>query len=362
MENNINKPQDLKIPVSTTIRTAMRQLDKTAEKCLFVVDEQETLIGTITDGDVRRAILKGHGLDETIDGMFNKYPVAIRMTTLSSRDNQVNEEATRLMKKHRVEVVPVLNDEGRILRYITWTDLFGDGHRNEESPLTVPVVIMAGGYGTRLEPFTKVLPKPLIPVHDKPIIEHIIDRFVEAGANQFWLTVNYKSRIMKAYFEDRDPDYKIYFVDEPEPMGTAGSLQFMRGKVDQPFFVTNCDIIINADYRRMIDFHRDQGHAITLVGSAINYQIPYGTCVLNESGSLARIDEKPQYDFLVNTGMYVVSPAVLDLIPATGVFHMTHLIEAALASGHTVGVFPVSEDAWIDVGQWKEYKRAEDRL
>ena len=354
--------KDLSIPVSTSIREAMQQLDQTAEKCLFVVDQNHALIGALTDGDVRRAILKGRGLDETIEGSYNTTPLTIADDAASLDDERIKVHATDLMSEHRVEVVPVVDDAKRILRYVTWTDLFGNGRDAERPALTVPVVIMAGGYGTRLEPFTKVLPKPLIPVHDKPIIEHIIDRFVEVGAGEFWLTVNYKSRIMKAYFEERNPDYGVYFVDEPEPMGTAGGLQFMRGKADVPFFVTNCDIIINAEYRRVMDFHLEHRHAITLVGSAVHYQIPYGTCVLNKAGSLAQIDEKPQYDFLVNTGMYVLSPGVLDLIPETGVYHMTQLMEAAIAAGHSVGVFPVSEDAWIDIGQWKEYQRAAERL
>lgn len=354
--------KDLSIRVTTSIREAMQRLDQTAEKCLFVVDEHDALIGALTDGDVRRAILKGRGLDETLDGSYNTTPLAITHRDALSNSEQTNAEAIHLMREHRVEVVPVVDGDRHILRHVTWTELFGDGRDAERPPLTALVVIMAGGFGTRLEPFTKVLPKPLIPVHDKPIIEHIIDRFVEVGADEFWLTVNYKSRIMKAYFEDRDPDYRVNFVDELEPMGTAGGLQFMRGKVDAPFFVTNCDIIINADYRRVMDFHLEHGHAVTLVGSAVHYQIPYGTCVLNEAGSLARIDEKPQYDFLVNTGMYVLSPGVLDLIPETGVYHMTHLMEAAVTAGHSVGVFPVSEDAWIDIGQWKEYQRAADRL
>jgi dTDP-glucose pyrophosphorylase len=358
----MDKQQDLTIELSTTIRYAMQRLDQTAEKCLFVVDDNEVLIGALTDGDVRRAILKGRGLDETIEGSYNTTPIVIAPGSGAADKESENTEATRLMRERRVEVVPVVDDDRRILRYVTWTDLFGDDRSAKRPALTAPVVIMAGGYGTRLEPFTKVLPKPLIPVHDKPIIEHIIDRFVDVGAGEFWLTVNYKSRIMKAYFEDRDPDYMVNFVDEPEPMGTAGGLQFMRGMVDAPFFVTNCDIIINADYRRVMDFHLEHDHAITLVGSAVHHQIPYGTCVLNESGYLARIDEKPQYDFLVNTGMYVLSPTVLDLIPETGVYHMTHLMEAVVASGKTVGVFPVSEDAWIDVGQWKEYQRAGERL
>ncbi len=358
----MNKRQDLTIELSTTIRDAMQRLDQTAEKCLFVVGENGALIGALTDGDVRRAILKGRSLDETIVGIYNTKPITIVESDGRADNEQTFVEATQLMIEHRAEVLPVINDAGRILRYVTWIDLFGDESGAERPALTSPVVIMAGGYGTRLEPFTKVLPKPLIPVHNKPIIEHIIDRFVDVGAKDFWLTVNYKSRIMKAYFDDRSPEYSVTFIDEPEPMGTAGSLQFMRDKMEGPFFVTNCDIIINTDYRSVMDFHQEHGHVITLVGSTVHYQIPYGTCVLNEAGSLARVDEKPQYDFLVNTGMYVVSPKALDLIPTTGVYHMTHLMEAAVSAGLTVGVFPVSEDAWIDIGQWKEYQRAADRL
>jgi len=350
------KNELLAIKATTTIREAMKQLDQTAEKCLFVTDENDILLGALTDGDVRRAILSGRSLDEPVDGSFNSRPITVR----SSENEEA--DARSLMLSRKVEVVPFVDAEFRIVRYVTWTDLFDEKKDSDELPLKVPVVIMAGGFGTRLEPFTKVLPKPLIPVHDKPIIEHIIDRFVDVGVDEFWLTVNFKSRIMKAYFHDREPDYTVHFVDEPEPMGTAGGLQFMRDSVDSPFFITNCDIIINADYRRIMAFHIENGHSVTLVGSAVHYQIPYGTCVLNGGGSLERIDEKPSYDFLVNTGMYVISPDALNHIPPDGVFHMTHLIEAAVAAGQTVGVYPVSEDAWIDVGQWKEYQRATDRL
>jgi NDP-sugar pyrophosphorylase family protein len=154
----------------------------------------------------------------------------------------------------------------------------------------------------------------------------------------------------------------VSFVEEPEPMGTAGSLQFLKGQVDGPFFVTNCDIIIDADYRDVMRFHEKEGHTITLVGSAVHYEIPYGTCVLNSAGSLSHMNEKPRYDFLVNTGMYVLNAEVLELIPEHGTFHMTDLIDAALEHGASVGVFPVSANAWIDVGQWKEFQRVAERL
>jgi dTDP-glucose pyrophosphorylase len=349
--------EELEIQVDNTLREAMKSLDKTAEKCVFVVeDSSHKLMGALTDGDVRRAILSGVHLDEYIDGFYNPSPLYVKQST------QTHAEASALMQKHKIEVIPVVDHNGRLVDYVTWGDILNEKRPKDTSLKDTEVVIMAGGYGSRLEPFTKVLPKPLIPVHDKPIIEHIIDRFVAYGVNDFHLTVNYKSRIMKAFFHDREPDYNVSFIDEPEPLGTAGSLQYLRGGVDKAFIVTNCDIIIEANYGELFRFHREHENAITLVGSAMHHQIPYGTCVLNDSGTLERINEKPSYDFIVNTGMYVLEPEVLDLIPKTGKYHMTNLIEEAIENGNNVGVFPVSEYAWMDVGQWKEYQKTADKL
>ena len=181
-------------------------------------------------------------------------------------------------------------------------------------PLEV-TTIEAGGKGTRLEPFTKILPKPLVPIHEKPVIEHIIERFTDVGINEFILSVNYKARIMKAFFEELDHDYLIKFVEEEKPLGTAGSLKLLEAKINKPFMMTNCDIIIKTDYPDLYSFHEENNYEITLVASMKNYTIPYGTCELNSDGYLSNINEKPQYDFLINTGLYVLNPSVLKLIP-----------------------------------------------
>jgi dTDP-glucose pyrophosphorylase len=353
-----SQPNDISLLIKkrSTLREAMLRLEQTSKKCLFVVSDLEKIVGALTDGDVRRAILAGCNLDDAIEGHFNVTPFVVQ-----DREGAEN-KALEIMKIHKIEVVPIVDGNGRMVRHLTWEGLFAEHARAPKPLLDVPVVIMAGGFGTRLEPFTKILPKPLIPVNGKPIIEHIIDRFVENGVKDFWLTVNYKSRILKSYFQDQESDYSVHFVDEPEPMGTAGSLQFLKNDFHTPFFVTNCDSIITSDYRTILDFHTTNEHALTLVGSTVHYEIPYGTCVLNDAGSLAKINEKPAYDFLVNTGTYVLNPSVLELIPTAGKFHMTDLIETVLAQELTVGVFPISEGAWIDVGQWKEYKNALDRL
>jgi dTDP-glucose pyrophosphorylase len=347
--------KDITVKPEMTIRQAMITLDSTAEKCLLVVNEQQNLIGTLTDGDIRRGILNGQKFSDSILGCFHKNP-----RTLTS-GHFTNEDATQLLRNEKLNLIPVIDDQHKVVNYITWSNSNSDEKPKTEIS-TVPVVIMAGGRGTRLEPFTKILPKPLVPVHEKPIIEHIIEHFTVYGCNNFHITVNYKAKILKAYFEELQPEYKIKFVEEEEPLGTAGSLKSLQGSFDQPFFLTNCDIIVKADYASIYEFHQKGDFDVTLVASAKEYIIPYGTCELNNEGHLSHINEKPKYDFLVNTGLYILNPKVLKLIPENTFFHITHLIEEVKNKGLKVGVFPINDDVWIDVGQWAEYKKTVDLL
>ena len=348
--------KDITVQPDITIRQAMKVLDKTAEKCLLVVDENKKLLGTLTDGDLRRSILKGVNYHSNIQENYNREPFVLQSGEFSDK------EAGKIMTRKKIDLLPILDSEEKFVDYITWEQLFGNISGKSGQVLKMSVVIMAGGRGTRMEPFTKVLPKPLVPIHEKPIIEHIIERFTELGCSDFHLTVNYKGKIMKAYFEELLPDYKVNFVDEQEPLGTAGSLRFLDGQFNQPFFVTNCDIIIKADYASIYEFHQKGGFDVTLVASAKEYVIPYGTCELNADGYLSHINEKPQYDFLINTGLYVLNPDVLKLIPENKFYHITHLIEDAKNQGKKVGVFPIDDGAWIDIGQWAEFRKAVEKL
>jgi dTDP-glucose pyrophosphorylase len=347
--------KDITIQTDITIRQSMKLLDKTAEKCLLVVDKNRKLLGTVTDGDLRRSILAGAQFSEDISECYHKRPV----TLVEGHFN--TEEAKQLLRGKKLDLIPVIDDEGTLIEYLTWGSL-DDVQKPARSLQDVPVVIMAGGKGARLEPFTKVLPKPLVPIQEKPIIEHIIERFTDITCSEFYLTVNYKGRILKAYFEELQPDYNVTFVDENEPLGTAGSLQLLMGKFDKPFFVTNCDIIVKADCVSLYEFHQKGGYDITLVASTKEYIIPYGTCELNGDGHLSHINEKPHYDFLINTGLYVLNPDMLKLIPENKFYHITHLIEDAKNKGKKVGVFPIDDEAWIDVGQWAEYQKAVKQL
>jgi len=344
--------KDITIHPDATIKEAMAILDKTAEKVLLVVDENRTLLGSLTDGDIRRHILRGNDIGGTIQGAFNLHPIFIFQKEYDHR------EIKKIFLRKKIDLIPIVNQDRKVVDFVSWGKVFKNGKRRGNHDLNAPVVIMAGGRGTRLEPFTKVLPKPLILVGEKPVIDHIIERFRDHGVRQFYLTVHHMSKIMKAYFEEKAPDYSVEFAEEPEPRGTAGSLTLVSEKLKTPFFLSNCDIIIDADYHEIFRFHENGKYDLTLVASAKQFNISYGICQLNGNGSLERIQEKPKYDFLVNTGLYVVNPDVIGLIPALGMFHMTDLIEKIRENGGSIGVYPVSEKAWVDVGQWDEYRNA----
>jgi len=339
-----------------TIKQALKALIKVGGKCLVVADKNRSLLGTLSDGDLRKVILKGVSLDTSIEGFYQTKPVFL----VEGVYNLV--EAKKRFLEKKLDIIPVVNREDKVVDVLVWNKMFKDKEHELHNQLDVPVVIMAGGKGTRMEPFTKVLPKPLLPIHDKTIIEHIIERFTDLGCSDFYITVNYKGKILKAYFEELQPEYRLQFVEEQEPLGTAGSLKSLQGCFNKPVFVTNCDIIVKANYASIYEFHQAGGYAVTLVASTKEYIIPYGTCELNKDGHLNHINEKPKYDFMVNTGLYVLNPELMEMIPENKFYHITHLIEEVINRGLKVGVFPIVEEAWIDMGQWTEYKKAIELL
>ena len=335
-----------------TVKQAMKQLEENEKRIVFVIAEDSKLLGSIVDGDVRRWILAEGTLDETVEKVCNPNPYSIGEAYNASTLRE-------MMISKRIGCVPVINQKREIVEVLFWEEVFKDrAIKKETSLIHSPIVIMAGGKGTRLDPFTKILPKPLIPIGDKTIIEIIIDGFLEHGVDQFFVSVNYKSAIIKSYFEELKPPYMIHYIEEREPLGTAGSLRYLSGKINSPMVVTNCDVIIKTDYSELLDFHEKNGFDVTLVASLRNYNLPYGICEIENGGSLKVIKEKPEYSFLVNTGMYVLNPGVLSLIPENQVFHITDLIERGKEKGKRIGVYPVSEEAWLDIGEWTEYKKA----
>jgi len=334
------------------VRQAMRQLEATESKTLFVVDDERALYGTLTDGDLRRWILAGGDLDGRVEAVCNTDPFVA--TTGYDLEDVKHEMLAR-----RIICVPVVDADRCVRDVLLWERVFGgEDDRPARAPLGLPVVIMAGGAGTRLAPFTTVLPKPLIPIGGKTVIELIVDTFTDHGVSDFYLSVHYKSKIIKSYFDELDPPYAVHYLYEDQPLGTAGSLRHLRGRVDGDLIVTNCDVIIRADYHDLVAHHRSHDNDVTMVVSMKNFSIPYGVCEIENGGCLREIREKPQYDLLVNTGLYVIKPGVLDLIPEGTPFHFTDLIAKAQATDRRVAVFPIGEEAWVDTGAWAEYRSA----
>ena len=320
-------------------------MDAMGEKTLIVVDGQSRILGTATDGDIRRWILKGKDLTENLTKVMNPRPLTLK-------EGFAREDAKSMMLRQEVECLPVIDEGKRVVTCLWWVDLFEKKPKNFES-LKLPVVIMAGGEGARLHPFTKILPKPLMPIGDKPIIEIIINKFSDYGCNDFYLSLNYKSSIIKAYFSDLKHEYKINYIQESKPLGTAGSLHLLKNKIKKTFFVSNCDILVETDYSDILKFHLRRKNKITLVSSMKNFTIPYGVCEIESGGVLRHIREKPEYDFLVNTGMYVLDASVLDDIPGNRFFNITDLISDYIKKGKKIGVYPVSEKSWLDMGQFE---------
>jgi dTDP-glucose pyrophosphorylase len=338
------------------IEKAMRILDSSAEKCLFVVSDQKKYLGTLTDGDIRRSILSGSRFKKKISSIYNKNSMFFL--------HGVHKEKDILKKMHekKITVVPILNNNYQVIDFISLFKKKSSSKKVNETLKDVSVIIMAGGKGSRMEPFTKILPKPLIPIKGEPIIKHIINSFHQFGCSEFHLSINYKSRIIKAYFEDEAPNYGLNFIEEKEPLGTAGSLKLYQGKVNSPFFVTNCDILIKSDYKKIYDFHLENKFDLTLVASMKQYIIPYGVCNLDEKGEFQKISEKPEHDLLINTGLYILNPEVLDFIPRNKFYHITDLIHDLKSHKLKIGVYPIDEKSWVDIGQWPEYQRAVSRL
>lgn len=339
-----------------TVRSAMKLLDSSHNKILFLINNENQLMGSLSDGDIRRWILCEGNLEEDVKNVCHKNPYAV--------DENYNIESVKIeTQKNKFTAVPVVNNHSRVVDILFWNEVFqGQPERLKRKELDTPVIIMAGGQGTRLEPFTKILPKPLIPIGDKTILEVIIDKFLDYHVENFYLSLNYKAKIIKSYFEELQPNYNITYLYEDKPLGTAGGLKQLEGKIENDILITNCDIIIEADYTDLIKHHKEQNNDITLVASLKNYVIPYGICEIKNGGDLLSLKEKPEYNFLISTGMYVIKSKLLKYIPPNKSYHMTHLIEDVKKNNGKIGIYPISENSWIDTGEWVEYKKTIEKF
>ncbi len=349
------KLRTLLISSDTTLKESMQKLNDTAEQILFVTDEDNKLLGTVTDGDIRRGLINGFKFSDKVEMVMFK-----QFTSFVSDEAGKKEKAERIMLREKIEQIPILDKNNCIIDVVLWTDIFGKKKSaDEKQTYTNPVIIMAGGKGTRLDPFTKVLPKPLIPIGEKPIIEVIMDKLYKHGFNNFVFTLNYKKEYIKLFLRENNFSYDIDWVEEEDYMGTAGSLSLLKDKVKETFLVLNCDTILNADYADIMKWHKENNNLMTLVGCHKEIQVPYGILELDH-GILKNFVEKPNYEVIINTGIYVLEPETLLMVSDNKHMDMNTLIENVSKRGK-VSVYPI-HDGWVDVGQLEEYKKGLEEI
>lgn len=350
----IGKIKERIITPTVSLLEAMKLMDEIMVKTLFVINE-EYFEGIITLGDIQRAIINNISLKEPVSQILDRDKIYGYKV---EGEDRIKEK----MRKMRAEVMPILDENGTLIDVWFWNDLFKKAEFSQRNKIDLPVVIMAGGKGTRLKPITNVIPKPLVPVGDKTILEVIMDQFESIGCHKFYMSVNYKADMMKYYLSQLDHKYDIEFFMEDKPLGTIGSVSLLKGKIRTPFFVSNCDSINEQDYRDVWDYHVNNRNDMTIVTMVKSFKIPYGVIETGEDGLMTALKEKPEQTYQVNTGVYILNPELIDEIPEGEFFHITHLMEKVQKRGGRVGCFPVSEHSWKDMGEWPEYLKMIDVL
>ena len=331
-----------------TLMEAMTIMDR--EKCrLLVICDGDIFKGVISIGDIQRAILKKFDFFTPVTHLTRS-----KVTFATTEDNI--ELVKSNMRKNRIEAMPIIDEDNHLVDIIEWNQLFENKVESCDKAVECPVVIMAGGKGTRLQPLTNILPKPLIPISSRTMIEEIMCRFETAGCSDFFVSVHYMADEIEEYLEKHGKSVK--FIHEEVPLGTGGALGFLKELICDSFFVINCDSLIDINLSDLISYHKNNHNTVTVVSALKTVHIPYGTLDTGEDGVISRIREKPDYVYQVNTGFYVMEPQALNYVEKGKFMNVTDLFDRIIKSGGKVGAFPVSDGSWIDIGNWDEYLKA----
>ncbi len=329
----------------TKLNDAIELLDLNGNGVLPVVDETEKLLGLITDGDVRKAILNNKF---DLEHIINKTPHKLHVKTSKSQ------MVSYLKKIHRRHI-PLVDDENRFIKVFTLDEIDFNLKPNW-------VVIMAGGLGTRLGELTKETPKPMLKVGAKPMVEHIIDMFVSHGFTKFMLSVNYKAEVIKEYFGDGSKfGIEVKYLEEKKRLGTGGALSLIETELNEPFFVTNGDVLSSLDYEKLLEYHKEQNAMATMCIRKDSYQIPYGVIEVDDTNNIIAMKEKPTKEFFINTGIYVLEPEVLNFVPKDEFFDLPSLFDVLKNKGKSTKSFEIT-DYWIDMGKPSDYEKVQKDL
>ncbi len=334
---------------NSSLSQALEHLSKAEVKCLLVVDHNQNLVGTLTDGDIRRSLVKSNHLNNKVNEICNKKFFFIKRDLSKSKLNEI-------FLKKQISLVPLIKNK-KIVR-VHYIDKFLDNkkiHISNNIQKNSEIVIMAGGRGQRLSPFSELLPKPLIPINGKPVIDHIIEKFLSIGIKKIHITVNYKKNIIKSYLKDQFKKLKIVYIEEKKPLGTASSINFIKIKKPKNLLVINCDTILNLNFDKLLDYHINQKNDFTIVSAFKKIVIPYGVCHINKNQRLLKVTEKPSTNNLIVVGAYCFKGKLIKYIPKNKNFNMNDFIKKLIKKKYKVGIYPISEIDWQDVGEWPEY-------
>lgn len=339
------------IRADDTILAAIKIIDDAALQIALVVDEERCLLGTVTDGDIRRGILAGVKMDDPVTKIMNKTPVSVS-------GGATSEEVLQIMTARKIHQVPVLDEQKRVIGIKQIESVVEQTVLETPRQDDVHIVLMLGGEGKRLQPITNNLPKPMIPVGDKPLLETILKNFTAQGFRNFYFSVNYRAEMIRDYFGDGAQfGANITYVPEKMQLGTAGALSLLPVRPDGPIIVMNGDILTNCNFAHLIEFHRHTKAPATMCVREYQYQVPYG--IVQTSGTkLDSIVEKPSHSYFVNAGIYVISPEVLDVVPSGQYYDMPQLFEELNRRGQDSAVFPIRE-YWLDIGRFEDLERAQ---
>lgn len=344
MKKKVKNNQFLGFP-EDNLKYVMQKIDRNSQQFLAIVNKENQLLGTVTDGDIRRALLNGMTLDEPILKVMNQNPKVISSaSTLKERQQRLHQL--------RLKQVPVVDEQNRVVDIWFADDKETKKHTNK-------VVLMAGGLGTRLRPLTEHTPKPMLPIGGKPILELIIEHFKKHGFYDFIISVNYKKETIQNYFQDGSAfDVSIEYIEEQKRLGTAGALSLIKQSIKEPFFVMNGDILTNFNCEAMLQQHLEQEAFATMAVREYEYQIPYGV-VETEGTRLVNISEKPTHSYFVNAGIYILSPELLSKIPVDTFYDMPTLF-SNIKRDEVAQVYPIQE-YWLDIGHLDEYESVREK-
>ena len=338
--------KNIKLKQNATIKEALGIIDSGAMQIALVVDDNDKLLGTLTDGDIRRGILRGLDLDSSIETIVFKEPAIAKISS-------TKEEILKIALSKKLHQIPIVDDNGIVL------DLKEIEELVEPKIKTNRVILMVGGLGTRLRPLTQDMPKPMLKVGNKPILQTIVEKFAEYGFVNITMCVNFNASIIRDYFGDgKEFGVNIDYVLEEKRMGTAGALSLLKERPSEPFFVMNGDLLTNVNFEHIFNYHMLHKATATMCVREYDYEVPYGVVKMNDN-KITAIAEKPVQKFFVSAGIYMLSPEILDLIPQDEFYDMPTLFEKAIAQDKNVISFPIHE-YWIDIGRLEEYQKANE--